>query len=83
MPNPQIFKDLWIVIQISLKILELRTANFIFIALNGCPNMLIYTLLALIREVDILTAFAKHYPEVPFQVITRDNYWEFLAMDNQ
>lgn len=45
--------------------------------------MVIYTLLALIREVNILTAFAKHYPEVPFQVITRDNYWEFLAMDNQ
>lgn len=35
------------------------------------------------RKATVPTAFAKHYPEVPFQVITRDNYWEFLAMDNQ
>ena len=35
------------------------------------------------RKATVPTAFAKHYPEVPFQVITCDNYWEFLAMDNQ
>ena len=35
------------------------------------------------RKATVPTAFAKHYPEVPFHVVTRDNYWEFLAMDNQ
>ena len=61
----------------------MRTTNFTFVALDRCLNVMIHTVFALMREAKTLTAFAKHYPEVPFQVITRDNYWEFLAMDNQ
>ena len=31
------------------------------------------------RKATVPTSFARSYPDVPFTVITRDNYWEFLS----
>ena len=33
------------------------------------------------RKASVPPSFAKAYPDVPFRVITRDNYWEFLSGD--
>lgn len=56
---------------------------FMSVTSDGTLKALILTAFASILTAEKPTAFAKHYPEVPFQVVTRDNYWEFLAMDNQ
>ncbi len=34
------------------------------------------------RKATVPTSFARSYPDVPFTVITRDNYWEFLSSTN-
>lgn len=33
------------------------------------------------RKATVPPSFAKAYPDVPFRVITRDNYWEFLSAE--
>ncbi len=35
------------------------------------------------RKATIPASFARAYPDVPFTVITRDNYWEFLSSANE